>query len=68
LSREVVQPTVKQYGFYGKSYRYITPNIFSLFLPNKIYLCPYCAALFNGASEASFNLKQAEEAQMWDDD
>jgi hypothetical protein len=49
-------------------YSDLEPNIFNYTLPNKIYLCPYCAAMFNGASTACFALKMAEEQKRMDDD
>jgi hypothetical protein len=49
-------------------YNDLEPNIFKYTLSNKIYLCPYCTALFNGASRASFALKMAEEQKRMDDD
>jgi chromosome segregation ATPase len=50
------------------SYNSLEPNIFKYTLSNKICLCPYCAAMFNGASTASFSLKMAEEQKRMDDD
>jgi hypothetical protein len=49
-------------------YRDLEPNIFKYTLSNKINLCPYCAAMFNGASTASFELKMLEEQKRIDDD
>jgi DNA-binding transcriptional MerR regulator len=52
------------------NYHNIGPNIFLYVLKDKIYLCPYCAALINGASRENFELRMAEEQKRrdWDDD
>jgi hypothetical protein len=49
-------------------YRDLEPNIYKYTLPNKIYLCPYCAAMLKEASTATFTLKIKKKKKKRDDD
>jgi hypothetical protein len=65
----LLQEKVQKYSYgYETYYKNLEPNIFNLYLNNKIFLCPYCASIINGASLASFALKQAEEQRERDED
>jgi hypothetical protein len=64
LYQEFVQGSYYSTSYYSA----LEPNIFSYTLPNKIHLCPYCSALFNGASVSSFSLEMAEQQKLMDDD